>query len=86
MNEGWKCPECGRCYAPWVSTCRAVDCGVTVQGGITMNPTPIRRDEGTYWPHPDERYRTFCESDGDPTEAPSGWVDYNGHGQWTYTL
>ena len=20
-DTGWKCPECGRCYAPWVRTC-----------------------------------------------------------------
>jgi len=21
MREGWKCPECGQCYAPWVPKC-----------------------------------------------------------------
>ncbi len=21
MNEGWKCPGCGTCYAPWVPKC-----------------------------------------------------------------
>ena len=22
MSSGWKCPGCGRCYAPWVAECR----------------------------------------------------------------
>lgn len=21
MNEGWYCPKCGHCYAPWVHEC-----------------------------------------------------------------
>ena len=21
MNEGWKCPNCGKAHAPWMSTC-----------------------------------------------------------------
>lgn len=21
MNEGWKCPGCGSCYAPWKAKC-----------------------------------------------------------------
>lgn len=21
MTEGWKCPSCGTCYAPWVAQC-----------------------------------------------------------------
>jgi hypothetical protein len=21
MNEGWKCPQCGACLAPWVDKC-----------------------------------------------------------------
>lgn len=21
MNDGWKCPGCGRCYAPWMPEC-----------------------------------------------------------------
>lgn len=23
MNEGWKCPQCGKIYAPWVPSCEA---------------------------------------------------------------
>lgn len=21
MNSGWQCPNCGRCYAPWMARC-----------------------------------------------------------------
>jgi hypothetical protein len=29
MNDGWKCPGCGACYAPWVPSCLGC-CGKAV--------------------------------------------------------
>ncbi|MCK9569765.1 hypothetical protein M0R72_12550 [Candidatus Pacearchaeota archaeon] len=32
INNGWKCPGCGRCYAPHVSECKA--CNAKVASGV----------------------------------------------------
>ena len=40
MNEGWKCPGCGSCYAPWVPKCST--CTDTVDNrGFHWVPTPL---------------------------------------------
>lgn len=31
-QEGWKCPSCGRVYAPWVTECRVCGNTTTITG------------------------------------------------------
>jgi hypothetical protein len=35
MNEGWKCPSCGRCFAPTVK-----ECPYCVGHGVKQEQTP----------------------------------------------
>ena len=46
--SGWKCPGCGRCYAPWVAECRPCSPPTT-----TGQPYPAQPPHGipnTYEP------------------------------------
>lgn len=43
MNEGWKCPSCGKCNAPWVASC---DCYATNTTGGTHQIIPACHDCG----------------------------------------
>lgn len=37
--DGWKCPGCGRCYAPSVAQCAACDpSNVRTGTGVTLTP------------------------------------------------
>lgn len=37
-NYGWTCPQCGGCYAPWVSVCPY--CGTRMSGPVYIYPQP----------------------------------------------
>lgn len=37
MSTGWRCPGCGKCYAPWVASCGT--CPIPVPATYT-NPNP----------------------------------------------
>ena len=36
MNEGWQCPGCGACYAPWVPKCESCS-GINIVVNTTMD-------------------------------------------------
>jgi hypothetical protein len=38
MSEGWRCPGCGKCYAPWVGECTTCGQPLTTEtsGSITI--------------------------------------------------
>ena len=36
-NQGWECPRCGACYAPWVAKCST--CAVRIS--VTASTGPI---------------------------------------------
>lgn len=96
MNEGWKCPECGRCYAPWVKMCRADDCGAVQQrpGRVTIDPPSISPDVTA--PTPRDQPDTVTVSPpwcAPPWWPPNTWdgssawvnVDDLPRSQWSYT-
>lgn len=39
MNEGWKCPQCGRVYAPSVTECGACNGSVKIDYPNPNSPT-----------------------------------------------
>lgn len=53
QNEGWKCPGCGKCYAPSVVQCYTC--------GITETKVPVRSGTECYhiWGQP-MIHGTFC--------------------------
>lgn len=65
MADGWCCPKCGRCYAPWVAECLPCNGGPVVTStsirmspvctcGQTSGPCPVHPDIhtsfGGSWP------------------------------------
>ena len=67
MKKGWKCPECGHCYAPWVKECE--HCGKDVQAPISyplivyppfVVPAPYYPGPNTYDPLPWWRQVVTC--------------------------
>lgn len=71
MNEGWRCPGCGRCYAPFVSKCE--QCGAFTSEPLQMPlpdalekaPKKMREEAEkaprTSLPVPDELLRKLLE-------------------------
>ena len=47
MNEGWKCPNCGKAHAPHVQTCPEPAQQMGIPYPVWPQPSPI--DTG-YWP------------------------------------
>ncbi len=67
MNEGWKCPECGTCYAPWVPKCDMCK-GNTLQ----WIPSPIVIQECEHiWGEPGtSAFGVTCEKCGQLQNGP----------------
>ena len=47
MTDGWKCPGCGKCYAPWVYSCES--CGKNM---VVTTPTTTYIKTGDPLPPP----------------------------------
>ena len=56
MN-GWQCPQCGKCYAPWVAECGQCNgVVVTLTGGGCLHIPPWEtRTGGEYCQHCGQR-------------------------------
>ena len=39
MADGWCCPKCGKCYAPWVAECSACNAQPVTATRITVRCT-----------------------------------------------
>ena len=67
LSNGWECPGCHCCYAPWVSKCTS--CGPTkVAWTYTSNTTACEH----IWSEPNTALHQYCTKCGQTT--PHGWT------------
>ncbi len=54
MTEGWKCPGCGSCYAPFVQKCS--ECGPVVVENVELDLMP-----GKVIPVPNQPWTPYAQ-------------------------
>jgi hypothetical protein len=59
MNEGWKCPQCGKIHAPWVPSCDA--CAMTTVVKVPGQPPNTGTPAPIYPVPPFEPFKPFVE-------------------------
>ena len=69
MNEGWKCPQCGRVFAPWVQECPYCS-GQYVGSDPSRTDDPILREPTTGDPLPNVHPKiiSMTKVKGDPAD------------------
>lgn len=81
IQDGWRCPRCGRINAPWVRQC---DCSPSTWDKITVNPCDewwkpqiTCSDDNTFKIHPESiTYTTNVVGGSDYKDSVTGnWVN-----------